>query len=73
MTDFEAYPSAEHLLVTFVVRPEEIELAFATEGDTLRQRLMLAIMAALTRLSLPRCEASTRLPPLVRAAHGWPS
>jgi hypothetical protein len=47
MTDLEAYPSAEPLLVTFVVRPEEIELAFATEGDTLRQRLMLAIVAAL--------------------------
>jgi hypothetical protein len=47
MTDLEAFPSKEPLLVTFVVRPEEIELAFATEGDTLRQRLMLAIVAAL--------------------------
>ena len=47
MTDLEATPSTEPLLVTLVVRPEEIELAFATEGDTLRQRLMLAIVAAL--------------------------
>ena len=47
MTDLEATFSTEPLLVTLVVRPEEIELAFATEGDTLRQRLMLAIVAAL--------------------------
>ena len=47
MNDLEATFSTEPLLVTLVVRPEEIELAFATEGDTLRQRLMLAIVAAL--------------------------
>jgi hypothetical protein len=48
MIDLETCPSTEPLLVTFVVRPEEIELAFATERDALRQRLMLAIIAALT-------------------------
>jgi hypothetical protein len=47
MTDLEVSPSTEPLVVTFVVRPDEIELAFATEGETLRQRLMLAIVAAL--------------------------
>jgi hypothetical protein len=47
MIDLETCPSTEPLLVTFVVRPEEIELAFATERDALRQRLMLAIVAAL--------------------------
>ena len=47
MTHLEASPSAEPLVVTLAVRPEEIELAFATEGDTLRHRLLLAIVAAL--------------------------
>jgi hypothetical protein len=35
------------MLLLPIVRPKEVELAFATEGDTLRHRLMLAIVAAL--------------------------
>jgi hypothetical protein len=35
------------MLLLPIVRPEEVELAFATKGDTLRHRLMLAIVAAL--------------------------
>jgi hypothetical protein len=48
MTDFGVPVTRGPLFVTLAVRPEELELAFATEGDTLRQRLMLAIIAELT-------------------------
>jgi len=49
------------LLVTIAVRPEEIELALASNGASLKQRLLLALIAELTTiemagtpLSLPR-------------------
>jgi hypothetical protein len=51
MPDFdglEALPSRGPLLVTSAVRPDEIELALATNGNSLRHRLLLAIVAELT-------------------------
>jgi hypothetical protein len=43
--------------VTLAVRPEELELAFASEGESLRHRLMVAIVAELITL-----------PPLAKSA-----
>jgi hypothetical protein len=51
MPDFdglEALPSRGQLLVTLAVRPDEIELALATNGNSLRHRLLLALVAELT-------------------------
>ena len=51
MPDFdelEALPSRVPLLVTLAVRPDEIELALATNGNSLRHRLLLALVAELT-------------------------
>jgi hypothetical protein len=51
MPDFdglEALPSRGPLLVTLAVRPDEIELALATNGNSLRHRLLLALVAELT-------------------------
>jgi hypothetical protein len=51
MTDlFELPTCTEPLLVTLAVRPEELELAFASEGESLRHRLMVAIIAELITL-----------------------
>jgi hypothetical protein len=51
MPDFdglEALPSRGPLLVTLAVRADEIELALATNGNSLRHRLLLALVAELT-------------------------
>jgi hypothetical protein len=51
MTDlFELPTCREPLFVTLTVRPEELELAFASEGESLRHRLMMAIIAELITL-----------------------
>jgi hypothetical protein len=50
LSGLECLPSKEPLIVTFAVRPEEIELALATNGDSLRQRLLLAFVAELTTI-----------------------
>ena len=39
LAGLEALPSKRPLLVTLAVRPDEIELALATNGASLRQRL----------------------------------
>jgi hypothetical protein len=52
VTGLEVLPSTRPLLVTLAVRPEEIELAFATNGDSLRTRLLLALVAELAILEL---------------------
>jgi hypothetical protein len=40
-------PPMHSLLLSFAVRPEEIEMAFATNGESLRHRLLLALVAEL--------------------------
>ena len=50
VSGLEYLPSRGPLLVTFAVRPEEIELALASNGDSLRQRLLLALVAELTTI-----------------------
>lgn len=40
LAGLEALPSKRPLLVTLAVRPDEIELALATNGASLRQRLI---------------------------------
>ena len=42
------FASREPVLVTFAVRADEIELALASNGESLRQRLLLALVAELT-------------------------
>jgi hypothetical protein len=48
----EALPSRKPLLVTLAVRPDEIELALATNGNSLRHRLLLALVAELTTIEM---------------------
>lgn len=48
LAGLDALPSKEPLLITLAVRPEEIELALATNGNSLRHRLLLALVAELT-------------------------
>ena len=48
LAGLEALPSKRPLLVTLAVRPDEIELALATNGASLRQQLLLALVAELT-------------------------
>ena len=50
VSEFEVLPSKIPLLVSFAVRPDEIELALASNGDSLRQRLLLALVAELTTI-----------------------
>ncbi len=50
VSGLECLPSRGPLLITFVVRPEEIELALASNGNSLRQRLLLSLVAALTTI-----------------------
>ena len=40
LAGLEALPSKRPLLITLAVRPDEIELALATNGASLRQRLI---------------------------------
>lgn len=50
MSEIEVMLSTSPILISFVIRPEEIELALATNGETLRHRLLLAIVAELTSI-----------------------
>lgn len=50
VSGLECLPSRGPLLVTFAVRADEIELALASNGDSLRQRLLLALVAELTTI-----------------------
>jgi hypothetical protein len=50
VSGLEVLSSRGPLLVSFAVRPEEIELALASNGDSLRQRLLLALVAELTTI-----------------------
>lgn len=50
LSGLEVLPSRGPLLISFAVRPEEIELALASNGDSLRQRLLLALVAELTTI-----------------------
>lgn len=49
------------MLVTLAVRPEEIELALATNAASLRRRLLLALVAELTIIEA--ADAATQLIP----------
>lgn len=55
-------PTAGSLFVTFAVRPDEIELALATNGDSLRERVLLALVTELTIIEIE--DGSERLAPL---------
>jgi hypothetical protein len=48
--ELEVLSPTKPLRVTLTVRPEEIELALATNGNSLRKRLLLALVAELTTL-----------------------
>ena len=64
MPDFdrlEALPSRGPLLVTLAVRPDEIELVLATNGNSPRHRLLLALVAELTIAET--ADASNRFAP----------
>jgi hypothetical protein len=47
MPELEAVPPKAALVISFAVRPEEIELALATSGESLRKRVLLALVAEL--------------------------
>jgi hypothetical protein len=69
MTDLELTSSRGPLLVSFAVRPEEIELALATEGDSLRHRVLLAIIAELITADPVDVVWPTKPSATVRLAH----
>ena len=46
--ELKVLPSKERTIISMEVLPEEVELAFATNGASLQQAVMLALMAALT-------------------------
>ncbi len=48
LSELEVVVSNAPVLVSLAVRPEEIEFALATHGESLRQRLLLALVAELT-------------------------
>lgn len=54
----EALPSKAPLLVTLAVRADEIELALATNGASLQQRVLLALVAELTIMETAEPDAS---------------
>jgi hypothetical protein len=47
MPEFEVVPPKATLVISIAVRPEEIELAFATNGESLCPRVLLALVAEL--------------------------
>jgi hypothetical protein len=47
LSALHVFPSKRPLLVTFPVSPEEIELAFATNGESLRLKTLMALMVEL--------------------------
>lgn len=50
MSDFEVVLPDRPLFATLAVRPEEVEIALATGCDSLRRRLLLALVAELTTI-----------------------
>jgi hypothetical protein len=51
MLDFyglDARSMKEPLLISVTVRPDEVELALATNGESLRERVLLALVSELT-------------------------
>ena len=62
---FECFAPKEPLLVSIAVRPEEIELALASNGASLKQRLLLALIAELTTIEM----AGTS--PLLQRSQRW--
>jgi hypothetical protein len=47
MDDFDVVPPKQSVRVTLTLTPEELELALATGCESLRERLMLALVAKL--------------------------
>jgi hypothetical protein len=52
VSEFECFPPKKPLLISIAGRPEEIELALASNGGSLRQRLLLALVAELTTIEM---------------------
>jgi hypothetical protein len=52
VSEIECFPPKELLIISIAVRPEEIELALASNGASLRQRLVLALVAELTTIEM---------------------
>lgn len=46
-TEIQVFPSTSSLLLAFAITPEDIELAFATNGESLRLKALMALMAEL--------------------------
>ena len=52
VSELEFFAPKEPLIVSIAVRPEEVELALASNGASLRQRLVLALVAELTTIEM---------------------
>jgi hypothetical protein len=48
LSELEVVVSNAPVLVSFAVRPDEVEFALATNGESLRHRVLLALVAELT-------------------------
>jgi hypothetical protein len=53
LSALHVFPSTGRLLVTFPVSPEEIELAFATNWESLRLKTLTALVAELATVGRP--------------------
>jgi hypothetical protein len=58
MLELDGVPPKRPLLLTLVVMPEEVELAFATGGESLKKRLLIALVAEMTLLSVDEHKVS---------------
>jgi hypothetical protein len=45
--DFEVVPSARPSIITLVITCEDVQIAFDTNGESLRERVMLALIESL--------------------------
>jgi hypothetical protein len=60
MSELEVMPPKVPVVISFAVRPEEIELAFATNGESLRQRALLALVAELVTYRISAAASTSR-------------
>jgi hypothetical protein len=44
---FDVIPPKEPISITLELKPEEIELAFATEGESLRRKVLMALVISM--------------------------
>ena len=67
LSALHVFPSKHPLLLSFPIFPEEIELAFATNGESLRMKAILEILSQLVIAEAPESDDLTHYIPWVSA------